>query len=95
MSITTDTVRHVATLARLDLPPEETQAYAEQLSRILSLMEQLQSIPTEGVKPMSHAVDLTLPLRDDKVVNTDQREIMLANAPDSEEGCFRVPKIIE
>ncbi|MBF0628880.1 MAG: Asp-tRNA(Asn)/Glu-tRNA(Gln) amidotransferase subunit GatC [Magnetococcales bacterium] len=95
MSITVETVRHVATLARLEISAEETGIYTEQLSRILGLMEQLQSIPTEGVAPMSHAVAMTMPERDDTVTNTNQRDTLLANAPDSEEGCFRVPKIIE
>ncbi|MBF0126326.1 MAG: Asp-tRNA(Asn)/Glu-tRNA(Gln) amidotransferase subunit GatC [Magnetococcales bacterium] len=95
MSITADTVRHVATLARLEVSPDEIQTYTGQLSRILGLMEQLQSIPTEGVLPMSHAVEMTLPEREDRAVNTNQRDAMLANAPDQAEGCFRVPKIIE
>ncbi|MBF0180638.1 MAG: Asp-tRNA(Asn)/Glu-tRNA(Gln) amidotransferase subunit GatC [Magnetococcales bacterium] len=95
MSITADTVRHVATLARLEISPEEIDTYAEQLNRILGLMEQLRQIPTSGIAPMSHAVEMTLPERDDLVVNTDRRDVMLANAPDAEEGCFRVPKIIE
>ncbi|MBF0212724.1 MAG: Asp-tRNA(Asn)/Glu-tRNA(Gln) amidotransferase subunit GatC [Magnetococcales bacterium] len=95
MSITEETIRHVATLARLDISPGEIQTYTGQLSRILGLMEQLRAIPTEGIAPMSHAVALTLPEREDVAVNPDRREALLANAPDSEEGCFRVPKIIE
>ncbi|MBF0294493.1 MAG: Asp-tRNA(Asn)/Glu-tRNA(Gln) amidotransferase subunit GatC [Magnetococcales bacterium] len=95
MSITADTVRHVATLARLEISPEEIDTYAEQLNRILGLMEQLRQIPTDGIEPMSHAVEMTLPEREDRVVNADRRDALLANAPDAEEGCFRVPKIIE
>lgn len=95
MTITQETVRHVATLARLEISSEELQTYTEQLSRILGLMEQLQSIPTHGIAPMSHAVKITLPEREDVITNTNQRETMLANAPDSQAGCFRVPKIIE
>ncbi|MBF0341278.1 MAG: Asp-tRNA(Asn)/Glu-tRNA(Gln) amidotransferase subunit GatC [Magnetococcales bacterium] len=95
MSITEQTIRHVATLARLEIPPEEIPVYTGQLSRILELMEQLRAIPTEGIDPMSHAVEMTIPQREDRVVNTDQRDLMLSNAPDQAEGCFRVPKIIE
>ncbi|MBF0272976.1 MAG: Asp-tRNA(Asn)/Glu-tRNA(Gln) amidotransferase subunit GatC [Magnetococcales bacterium] len=95
MSITEETIRHVATLARLEITPGELQTYAGQLSRILGLMEQLRAIPTEGIAPMSHAVEMTIPEREDRVVCQDRRDALLANAPDSAEGCFRVPKIIE
>ncbi|NGZ07685.1 MAG: Asp-tRNA(Asn)/Glu-tRNA(Gln) amidotransferase subunit GatC [Magnetococcales bacterium] len=95
MSITEDTIRHVATLARLEISSAELPAYTGQIARILGLMEQLRAIPTDGVEPMSHAVEMTIPERLDQVVNTDQRALLLANAPDVEAGCFRVPKIIE
>ncbi|MEO5345664.1 MAG: Asp-tRNA(Asn)/Glu-tRNA(Gln) amidotransferase subunit GatC [Magnetococcus sp. YQC-9] len=95
MSITEETIRHVATLARLQISGAEIQTYTDQLGRILEMMEALRAIPTEGVAPMSHAVEMTIPERDDGVVNDNRRAAMLANAPDSEEGCFRVPKIIE
>lgn len=95
MSITEATIRHVATLARLEIQPEELQTYTGQLARILGLMEQLRAIPTDGIEPMSHAVEMTIPERPDQAVNGDRRDALLANAPDSEAGCFRVPKIIE
>ncbi|MEO5334001.1 MAG: Asp-tRNA(Asn)/Glu-tRNA(Gln) amidotransferase subunit GatC [Magnetococcus sp. YQC-5] len=95
MSITENTVRHVATLARLELSDAMVATCTGQLSRILDLMEQLRDIPTDGVTPMSHPVEMTLLERDDQVVNSNQRDALLANAPDTMEGCFRVPKIIE
>ncbi|MBF0161415.1 MAG: Asp-tRNA(Asn)/Glu-tRNA(Gln) amidotransferase subunit GatC [Magnetococcales bacterium] len=95
MSIDTRTVQNVARLARLQLSPEELDPCAEQLSRILTLMETLNGLPTEGVEPMSHAVDIRLPEREDQVCNGDQREALLACAPDTEQYHFRVPKIIE
>ncbi|GAB0058931.1 Glutamyl-tRNA(Gln) amidotransferase subunit C [Candidatus Magnetaquicoccaceae bacterium FCR-1] len=95
MSITEETIRHVATLARLEISDAEIHTYTDQLARILGLMEQLRAIPTDGVASMSHAVAMTTPEREDRVVNENRRDAMLANAPDAEEGCFRVPKIIE
>ncbi|MBF0589850.1 MAG: Asp-tRNA(Asn)/Glu-tRNA(Gln) amidotransferase subunit GatC [Magnetococcales bacterium] len=95
MSIEPDLVRHVATLARLDIPDDEVAPYADQLSRILDLMGQLNQLDTEAVEPMSHAVDIEIPEREDRVVNSDQRDLLLSGAPDSEQGHFRVPKIIE
>lgn len=95
MSIDAQTVQHVAALARLQVSPAEVEAYTEQLSRILTLMETLNRLPTESVAPMSHAVDIKIPERDDRVYHTNQREALLACAPDTDQGHFRVPKIIE
>lgn len=95
MSIHADTVKHVATLARLQISEEAVVAYTGQLSRILELMETLNQLPTEDVVPMSHAIEMCIPEREDRVQNENQREALLACAPDSEQGYFRVPKIIE
>ena len=95
MSIDAHTVQHVARLARLQMPTEVLQPYAEQLSRILALMESLDTLPTEGVTPMSHAVDMDIMERRDQVQHGNQQESLLACAPDTEQGHFRVPKIIE
>ncbi|MBF0284907.1 MAG: Asp-tRNA(Asn)/Glu-tRNA(Gln) amidotransferase subunit GatC [Magnetococcales bacterium] len=95
MSLPIETVQHVAKLARLRITGEEAEVYAQQLSRILGLMAQLDRLPTDDVAPMSHAVAVALPERPDRVTGVDQREALLACAPESEEGCFRVPKILE
>lgn len=95
MSIHADTVKHVATLARLHISEEEVDLYTGQLARILTLMEKLDQLPIEGTDPMSHAVETGLPERQDQVLNGNQRDALLACAPDSEQGHFRVPKIIE
>ncbi|MBF0381454.1 MAG: Asp-tRNA(Asn)/Glu-tRNA(Gln) amidotransferase subunit GatC [Magnetococcales bacterium] len=95
MSINADTVKHVANLARLNIPEAEVGSYVDQLSQILGLMDQLNSLPTDDIEPMSHAVDILMPAREDEVVNGDNREALLACAPDSEQSHFRVPKIIE
>ncbi|MBF0154424.1 MAG: Asp-tRNA(Asn)/Glu-tRNA(Gln) amidotransferase subunit GatC [Magnetococcales bacterium] len=96
MGITPETVRHVATLARLAISDQEESLYAEQLSSILRLMQQLDHLDTEQVAPMSHAVEMGMPEREDRVVNGNQREALLACAPDPvAQGFFQVPKIIE
>ncbi|MBF0426298.1 MAG: Asp-tRNA(Asn)/Glu-tRNA(Gln) amidotransferase subunit GatC [Magnetococcales bacterium] len=96
MSITPETVRHVATLARLAISEAEERLYAGQLSDILQLMRQLDRLDTSQVTPMSHAVTITIPERADQVVNANQRDALLACAPDPvAQGFFQVPKIIE
>ena len=95
MAIDSSLVKHVAGLARLRISTTEAETYTGQLSRILGLMDELNELDTADVKPMSHAVDVALPQRSDSVVNANQRDALLAGAPESEEGHFRVPKIIE
>ena len=95
MSIQTETVKNVAKLARLHISEAEEGVYAEQLSRILELMEKLNHLPTEGTEPMSHPIVMNIPEREDCAQNSNQQRALLACAPDSEQGYFRVPKIIE
>ncbi|MBF0178212.1 MAG: Asp-tRNA(Asn)/Glu-tRNA(Gln) amidotransferase subunit GatC [Magnetococcales bacterium] len=96
MAITPEIVSHVATLARLAIPDQEVTLYAGQLSNILQLMQRLDQLDTTSVAPMSHAVEMTMPERPDRVVNGNQRDTLLACAPDpAPQGFFRVPKIIE
>lgn len=95
MSIQADTVKQVANLARLDIDDEALPVMTGQLVRILDLMTRLDRLPTDAVQPMTHAVELAIPQRPDRVVNGDQRDLLLSGAPDSEQGHFRVPKIIE
>ncbi|MBF0184205.1 MAG: Asp-tRNA(Asn)/Glu-tRNA(Gln) amidotransferase subunit GatC [Magnetococcales bacterium] len=95
MSIDAATVKQVATLARLRVTPEEVDLYVGQLSRILTLMEALNRLPTDAVEPMSHAVAMAIAEREDVVVHGNQRAALLACAPETEQGHFRVPKMIE
>ncbi len=95
MKLTREEVRHVATLARLRLTPEEADRLTEQLENILQYMETLDQLDTSRVEPFTHAVDVVNAFREDKVTNHPNAEALLANAPDKDQTFFRVPKIIE
>ncbi len=95
MAFDQDAVRRTAHLARIALPPHEVAAVAEQLEKIMGLVEDLRAIPTEGVLPMAHPLDLEQPLRPDQVTNQDERQRLMASAPATEHGLFLVPKVIE
>ncbi len=95
MKLTLEQVRHVATLARLSLSPEEEQQYATQLSAILDAVNQLQELDVSGVEPTSHATLAASPLREDVHVPSLPPERSLANAPARLGSSFAVPKIIE
>ncbi len=95
MALTRKDVEHVAKLARLSLSDAETQAFTEQLSRILKHVESLNRLDTREVSPTYHAVALQNVLREDQPHQSLDRAKVLSQAPDAEAGCFKVPKITE
>ena len=92
--ISSDDVRKVAKLARLDLPEEKIATYTGQLESILDYVGQLESIDTEGVPETTRAVEVTNVTRADGVTPTPVREEILNQAPLREGDFFRVPKIL-
>ncbi|HLQ24700.1 MAG TPA: Asp-tRNA(Asn)/Glu-tRNA(Gln) amidotransferase subunit GatC [Acidiferrobacterales bacterium] len=88
-------VEKIAHLARLEIGGQEVVAYADQLSRILGLIEQMNAVDTTGIMPLAHPQDISLRLREDKVTETDQRERFQSIAPATEAGLYLVPKVIE
>lgn len=88
-------VEHIARLARLSLSAEEKQLYTEQLAKILDCFDELKKVDTTGVEPLAHALSIVSVLREDEVEPPPGRDVLLANAPDTENGYFRVPRIGE
>ncbi|MEZ0293799.1 MAG: Asp-tRNA(Asn)/Glu-tRNA(Gln) amidotransferase subunit GatC [Solirubrobacteraceae bacterium] len=95
MKITLAEVEHVARLARLALDADEKERMRSQLDAILGYVEQLRRVNTDGVEPTAHVLPLVNVLRDDEVRPSYPVEAMLANAPDAQDGQFRVPRILE
>ena len=95
MSLTEADVKRIAQLARIEMAEQEVAPMLGQLSNIFGLVEQMQAVDTEGVSPMSHAQDLSLRLRDDRVTESDQHELFQSVAPQVEAGLYLVPKVIE
>ena len=95
MKITKETVEYVADLARLNLSEKETEVFGEQMGQILEYMEKLNSLDTAGVKPMEHVEPVSNVLREDSVEESFARSDILSNAPDKQDGAFRVPRIME
>ena len=94
MKITAEQVQYVANLARLDLAPEELEAMTGQLDRILSYVETLSELDTEGVAPTTHALSVINAFRDDQVRDSLAREAALANGPQENGEAFVVPRVI-
>lgn len=95
MSLDRTDVEKIAHLARLAISEEDVPAYAENLSRILGFVEQMNAVDTAGVEPMAHPLDVTQRLRADVVTETVDRERFQALAPQVEAGLYLVPKVIE
>jgi aspartyl-tRNA(Asn)/glutamyl-tRNA(Gln) amidotransferase subunit C len=88
-------VEHVARLTRLTLTEAELERMREQLNSILTHLDTLRAVSTEGVEPTSHAVDVVNVMREDEPGPCLPLEAALANAPDPSGELFRVPRIIE
>lgn len=95
MSIESKDIDTIAHLARLDLSDAGKQEALNSINNILALINQMQAIDTSGVEPLAHAFDASQRLREDKVTEPNQRELLLALAPSAAEGLFLVPKVIE
>lgn len=96
MSVDKSTVARIATLARIKVPEEDLDALADELSKIVGWVEQLDEVDTEGVAPMASTAEGTvLRQRDDVVNDGDRRDDVLSNAPETDKGYFVVPKVIE
>ncbi len=95
MSIDVDEIKKIAKLAALDVKDEDIQSYADNLSNILGLVEQMNAVDTTGVTPMSHPFDAVQRLREDVVTDLNRREDFQAIAPKTEDGLYLVPKVIE
>lgn len=95
MSLTIEEVQRIAHLARIAVTATEATATLQKLGGILRLIEEMQAIDTTGIEPMTHSQDVVLRLRKDEVSETNQRELLQANAPAVEDGLYLVPKVIE
>ncbi len=95
MSLGPDDVKKIAHLARLNINESDIAGYADNLSSILDLVEQMNSVDTTGVIPMAHPQDVAQRLRPDEVLEDNQRDKFQSIAPLTEAGLYLVPKVIE
>jgi aspartyl-tRNA(Asn)/glutamyl-tRNA(Gln) amidotransferase subunit C len=95
MALTLDDVKRIAVLSRLSVTDEEAGQVLEQLGGLFALIEQMRSVDTAGIEPMSHPVGGVQRLREDVVTERDERVANMRNAPAQQDGLFLVPKVIE
>jgi len=95
MSLDRNDILKIAELARLEVTEDQVTAYADTLSRILDLVERMNSVDTAGVVPMAHPLDMPLRLREDRVTEDNRREDFQQLAPATEAGLYLVPRVVE
>lgn len=95
MAVDADTVRRIAMLARLNVPEDEIDGLAGELSKILDWMELLNGADTDGVAPMTSVKPMPLRQRPDEVTEGGIAEDLVANAPEAAGTFFTVPRVIE
>jgi aspartyl-tRNA(Asn)/glutamyl-tRNA(Gln) amidotransferase subunit C len=94
MLLTNDDVKKVASLAKLDFDEQELSRFTEQMAKIVSFVEKLNEVETDGIDPMSHPLGLDSVLRQDLNVQGLIREEALSNAPSHDSECFLVPAVL-
>ena len=95
MKLNRKDVEHVALLSRLDLSENELDKFTGQLDAILEYIDVLNQVDTSAVEPMAHVLEIRNVMRADEVQPSLPREAALQNAPDAEDGFFKVPKIVD
>lgn len=92
--LTNDDIRKVAKLARLEFSESELVQFTDQLGKIVSFVEQLGEVDTNGVEPLAHPVEVHSVCREDQLRTGLSREATLANAPNHDEEFFLVPPVM-
>ena len=95
MAIDIDTVKKIAFLSRLRVSDDKIADTQKEFNNILKWIEQLKDVDTANVEPLESVNEEALRLREDVVDDGNQRDAVLANAPDAEYGYFVVPKVVE
>ena len=95
MKFDNDEIKKIAHLARININENEAKKVSEKLEGILGLIDQMTEVNTDSIEPMAHALDITEPLREDKVTEVDMREKSLKLSNETDQSLFIVPRVIE
>ena len=89
--ISDETMEYVGILAKLELKDEEKESARQDMQKMLDYVDKLNELDTSKVEPMTHIFEMGNVFREDEVTNGDDRDAMLANAPEVKEGQYKVP----
>lgn len=95
MKINRDEIKKIALLSRLDISEENMGSVEKALNDVLSYVTELEELDLDGVQPMAHAVPLQNVFREDEVKPSLDHDLALQNAPEEENGYFKVPRVVQ
>ena len=95
MKVTRDVVGKIAELAQLLIRESDIDSVIEKMNQVLDLVEEMQAVDTNGIEPMAHPLDATQTLRADKITETNQRDQFQELAPETQDGLYLVPRVVE
>ena len=95
MQITPDLIKYLEKLARITLTEDEEKKVGNELQDILTYIDMLNELDTDGVEAMSHCFPVTNVMREDEVQPSMSADEIVSNAPESQDGCFVVPKTVD
>lgn len=95
MATDAETIKRISGLSALSIKDDELDGFAKDLDMIIGCMEQLMSIETDDIKPMEHVLPLCNVLREDVCINENRREELIKSAVVEENGCYKVPSVVE
>ena len=95
MALTRENIEYIAHLARLEVGEADVPAYADKLSKIIEFIDELGQAETADLVPMAHPLDMSQRLRADEVTESDERDRYQANAPETSNGLYVVPRVVE
>lgn len=95
MALTLADVQRIAHLARIEITADAAAEVHRKLDSIFAMINELNAVDTTGIVPMAHAQDVMLPLRDDRVTESDQHALYQSVAPAVEDGLYLVPRVVE
>lgn len=88
-------IKKIAQLARIEINPSDAEHYANEISHILHLGDQMNAVDTSTIEPLAHPLDINQRLRDDTVTATNQRDYLQHGAPAVDAGLYLVPKVLD
>ncbi|MBM6614370.1 Asp-tRNA(Asn)/Glu-tRNA(Gln) amidotransferase subunit GatC [Desemzia sp. RIT804] len=95
MTVTEKDIRHVAKLAKLEIPDDEIKKFTEQMDKIIEMVEQLSELDTENVPVMTHGMETYSVMREDKAIPGTDREKLFENVKTEKDGLIKVPAIMD
>ena len=95
MTVKKSDINHICDLSKLRIDENEISTFTKQISDILNMINELEEADTNEIKPMAHPMNMSQRLRKDKVISNNDRDLFQENAIDSEDGFYKVPKVID